>query len=92
MARKTTVKKTAPKKTTRPKGDPREWLRKKLGKVAYAEFEKGMLKGAAAAAKGKPKGKVAEVEGQAPCSGYCWSYCSSFAIQSGYWSSWFRLV
>jgi|GEM_PF-5561141 len=73
-------------------GDPREWLRQKLGEADYAEFEKGLIAGAKAAAKGRPKGKVAEVEGQAPCAGYCWSNCSNFAMQAGFFSSWFRIV
>ena len=90
MAGKTTTRKPAGKPTAR-RGDPREWLRKKLGRAAYADFEKGMVKGAALAAKGA-KPKVAEVEGQTPCSGYCWSYCYNFAIQAGFWSSWFRFL
>ena len=80
------------KKSPTELGDPREWLKKKLGEADYAQFEKGMRLGAAEAAKGKPKGKAAEVEGQAPCAGYCWSYCGDFALQAGYWSSWFRIL
>ena len=72
-------------------GDPREWLRKKLGEADYAEFEKGLIAGAKAAAK-KPKDAAAEVEGQAPCAGYCWSNCSNIPMQSGFFSSWFRIV
>ena len=71
-------------------GDPREWLREKLGEADYADFEKGMRGAAKDAAEGKPAGQPAEVEGQAPCTAHCWSNCgASFAVQSGYWNWWF---
>ena len=67
-------------------GDPREWLKEKLGEADYAEFERGMHDAAKGAAEGKPAGQPAEVEGQAPCSAYCLSNCHNMAYQSGWWS------
>lgn len=74
--------------------DPREWLKYKLGEADFAAFEKGLKQGTKDLA--SKKVKVAEVEGQAPCSGVCMSYCAGtfdyWAFQSGYWSAVFRYL
>jgi len=59
-------------------GDPREFLKEKLGEEGFAKFEEG----ARLAAEGT--GQTADVEGQSSCIATCMSYCDANSfLQAG---------